>query len=122
MRRFSRLRKKVAEESQLADETLTVIGKVNHLAQRIEVEYEGKKVAAEQLEFTAKIPEPWAIYEVEDGTQVKIKPILTKVFRIIDQYLPNGDPVYGLQLGNLPVFSYAPNLSEQSSTEKEHQS
>jgi len=108
--------------SQPADEALTVNGKVNDLAKRIEVEYEGKKVAAEQLEYTAKVPEPWAVYELEDGTQVKMKLILAQVFRIIDQYLPNGDPVYGLQVGNLPVFSYAPNLSKQPSAEKEHQS
>ena len=62
------------------------------------------------------------MYELEDGTQLKIKLILAKVFRIIDQYLPNGDPVYGLQVGNLPVFSYAPNLSKESSAKKEQQS
>jgi hypothetical protein len=89
------------------------------LAKRIEVEYEGKKVAAEALEFSAVSPEPWAVYQLEDGTQVKVKTVLAQVFRIIDKYLPNGDPVYGLQVGNLPVFTYASNLPQPATTQEE---
>jgi hypothetical protein len=91
----------------------------HNLSKRIEVEYEGKRVPAEQLEFTAKIPEPWALYELEDGTQVKIKTVLAQVFRIVDAHLPNGDPVYGIQVGTFPAFTYASNLSQPITVEKE---
>jgi len=73
------------------------------------VEFEGEKVPAEELEVTTQ-SEPWAMYVLEDGTHLKIKSVLAKAFRVIDRYQPNGDPVYGLQIGSLPIFTIAPNL------------
>jgi hypothetical protein len=83
--------------------------KGSRLAKRIEVEYEGKRVPAEQLEFKSG-PEPWAEYQFEDGTVLKVKAVLASVFRVIDQFKPDGEPVYGLMIGNLPVFSIPPEL------------
>jgi hypothetical protein len=85
-----------------------------NLAKRIEVEYEGKKVPAELLEYTTRA-EPWAEYELEDGSQIRIKAVLAQVFRVVGHFQPNGDPVYGLQVGNLPVFTVNPTLVRDAS-------
>lgn len=40
--------------------------------------------------------ENFSTYILHDGTSLKIKPVLTEVFRIDGLYQPNGDPVYGV--------------------------
>jgi hypothetical protein len=87
-------------------------GETHKLARTINVEYEGQRVQALLLDVKT-VAEPWAEYELEDGTQVRIKPVLAQVFRVIDRYQPNGDPVYGLQMGTLPVFTISPELTQR---------
>jgi hypothetical protein len=88
------------------------------LARKITVEYQGARAQALQLDFTT-VAEPWAEYELEDGTQIRIKPVLAQIFRVIDQFQPNGDPVYGLQIGTLPVFTIPPDLVRRSTPSEE---
>jgi len=40
--------------------------------------------------------ENFSTYILHDGTSLKIKAVLTEVFRIEGEYQPNGDPVYGV--------------------------
>ncbi len=57
------------------------------------VEYQGRKVQGQSVDFTAK-SENWQQYELEDGSQVKMKVVLLDVIRLVDEYNKNGDPVY----------------------------
>lgn len=50
----------------------------------------GRSVEAEKVEFNT-VEEPWSLYKLEDGTVVKVKPVVSDVFR-----LPGNDPVTGL--------------------------
>lgn len=81
------------------------------MAKRIEVQYQGKTVPAEELEFRST-SEPWTEYQLEDGTVIKIKAILASVHRLVDRYKEDGEPVYGLVIGNLPVLSIPPALKQ----------
>ena len=41
--------------------------------------------------------EPWTVVELSDGTVLKIRPMLAKIFRL-DRYHPmNGEPLYFIQ-------------------------
>lgn len=55
-------------------------------------EYQGRKVQGQSVEFTAR-SENWQQYELEDGSQLKVKIVLLDVVRL-DEYGDNGDPVY----------------------------
>lgn len=55
-------------------------------------EYQGRKVQGQSVDFTAK-SENWQQYELEDGSQLKMKIVLLDVVRL-DEYNENGDPVY----------------------------
>ena len=55
----------------------------------------GKMVDATIVDFEAE-KESFSTYILHDGTSLKIKPVLTEVFRVDGMYLPNGDPVYGI--------------------------
>jgi hypothetical protein len=50
----------------------------------------GQVVEAEKVDYKP-IEEPWSLYRLEDGTTVKLKLVVSEVFR-----LPHPDPVTGL--------------------------
>lgn len=80
------------------------------MAKRVEVDFEGRRVPADQLSFTCSA-EPWTEYELEDGTTIRVKSVLAQVFRVVDHYLPSGEPVYIMQVGNLPVVTVPSHLN-----------
>ena len=45
------------------------------------------------------ISEDWSLYELEDGTQVKIKPVIVDVERHVGQLSPQGEPIYQIKAG-----------------------
>jgi hypothetical protein len=57
------------------------------------VQHQGRPAFGQSVEFTAK-SESWQLYELEDGTQLKMKLVLLDVIRIVDEYNKNGDPIY----------------------------
>ncbi len=52
---------------------------------------------AELIEITTA-DERWSTYELEDGTQVKFRPIVAEVWRVIDEYDAEGNPTYVFKL------------------------
>ena len=42
----------------------------------------------------AKAEERFIQYELEDGTVLKVKSVVTSVMRVEGQYLPDGTPIY----------------------------
>ena len=70
------------------------------MSKRTQVEYEGRTVAAEELEFEAE-KEPWTVYKLEDGTTIKFKQALAKICKIPGVYKPDGEPIYVFQLGTM---------------------
>jgi len=51
---------------------------------------------AEYVEITSS-SEPWSTYLLSDGSQVKQKAVLSEVWRVIDEYDAEGNPVYVLK-------------------------
>jgi hypothetical protein len=64
------------------------------VAQRRQVDYNGKKVEGEVVEFES-VPENWTQYNLADGSTLKIKTSLLDVVRVLGEFHPQtGDPVY----------------------------
>ncbi len=38
--------------------------------------------------------EKWNEYTLEDGTKIRLKPVIIEVIRVTDQYDPEGNPLY----------------------------
>ena len=51
---------------------------------------------AEMIEITSS-NEPWSTYLLADGTALKQKVVLSEVWRVIDEYDNEGNPVYVLK-------------------------
>jgi hypothetical protein len=59
-----------------------------------------RQVEAEQIDFEARA-EPWASYELADGTVLKVRTLLTNVMRIEGEYDQSGNPVYVVSSQNV---------------------
>lgn len=53
----------------------------------------GQLSDAELIDVTES-KEPWSEYSLDDGTIVRVKNIILEVWRFVDQYDPQGNPVY----------------------------
>lgn len=60
---------------------------------RATVVFEGQEEAAEELDFEAA-KEGWAEYAVEGGVTIKMKHIVSRVFRLLNKTKPDGTPFY----------------------------
>jgi len=54
------------------------------------------QIKGEEIDFTEMSKEAWNEYKLKDGTTIKVKYVVTGVFRV-EQYNPNGDPIYGVR-------------------------
>jgi hypothetical protein len=61
---------------------------------------DGSIVDGEQVEISSS-SEQWNQYVLEDGTLLKLKPVATKVVRLVNQYDQAGNPVYLIQSNNV---------------------
>jgi hypothetical protein len=57
--------------------------------QKVKMNLGGRVVEAERMTFKA-MDEPWSLYRLEDGSLVKLKSVVSEVFK-----LPIADPVTG---------------------------
>lgn len=59
------------------------------------MEWNGKQVNAQPLEFEAVAPEKFTYYKASDGTTLKVKVVLTEVCRVEGEFhAGTGEPVY----------------------------
>jgi uncharacterized protein (DUF2126 family) len=63
---------------------------------------EGNLVDAIRVEVE-HADDPWMIFHLEDGTTLKIRFVLSDVFRLQDKWTPDGDPVYVARSQNVVV-------------------
>ena len=60
----------------------------------------GREVEAVLVEAN-QATERWNEYLLEDGSVLKIKLVLKKVFRVLNQHDPNGNPIYLVESQNV---------------------
>jgi hypothetical protein len=90
------------------------------LAKRIQVQFDGKPVPADQIDFESE-KEPWTVYKLEDGTVLKVKPVLGNIARLVDQHKPDGEPIYVLGLAVVPLLEVPPDLFRRPETKTKEQ-
>ena len=60
----------------------------------------GRIVDALRLEFKP-VAEPWCEFDCEDGTRVRVRLLVSEIYRLEGQTTPEGDPVYFVKSQNL---------------------
>ena len=74
--------------------------------------YKNGEVFGNDVDFESK-GEQFSIYNLEDGTVVKIKAALISIARLEGEYGPTGDPVYLIQAQNLIAVQVPDELKKQ---------
>lgn len=66
----------------------------------IKVEFQGTPHEAVPVEANQS-NEHWNQYLLDDGTVLKLKTVVPAIFRLVDAYTSDGDPVYVVKSGNI---------------------
>jgi len=48
-----------------------------------------------------KADEKWSVYQLDDGTLLKFRAVVTEVWRIENEYDPEGNPIYAIKSQNI---------------------
>ena len=73
---------------------------------------DGREVEATVMPFQVG-GEHWNEYVVDDGTIVKLKPVVTEIMRVDGHFDQNGDPVYVVQATNVLAVSAPDDLRKK---------
>ena len=66
------------------------------------INFQGREVDATEVEFQTR-KEDWNEYQLMDGTVIKMKLVVSEIFRIEGVYDNEGNPAYQIKSANLPV-------------------
>jgi hypothetical protein len=80
----------------------------------ISVPYQDRQVEAVRVAFTSG-GEPFASYQLADGSTLQLKAVLLEVLRLVNEYNPNGDPVYVMKARPVSNVTVAPELRKPTS-------
>lgn len=64
------------------------------------------------------VKERWSEYTLSDGTIIRIKGTLTSASRAIDQFAPDGDPIYQMQCGSAIHIDAPESLKRPTDTKQ----
>lgn len=67
---------------------------------KLTIPWEGKDKAAVRVDFEST-KESWNYYDLEDGTRLKLKTVVTAVVRLEGEYRPTRDPIYLVKSANI---------------------
>lgn len=77
----------------------------------IKVLFEGKIVEGLDMDFKS-LKEDWNEYQINDGTIIRMKVVVTNVAKIPDRYDPEGNPIYLLKSSNVLSVSAPEKLKK----------
>jgi hypothetical protein len=83
------------------------------LSKRTTVEFEGQMVAAEELECVDE-KTPWSLFKLEDGTLLKAKQSLVNIYRLVDKFKPDGEPIYVFKMAGMMNVEIPPELKRKA--------
>lgn len=64
----------------------------------------------QQIVEVVKSTEAWSVYELADGTIVRVKPVIAEFLILPGQYTAEGEPVYVMKGGLVPSTRVPKNL------------
>lgn len=67
---------------------------------RKKINFQGQEVSAEEIEFHPE-KEVWNEYILEDGTKLKMKSVVSNVYRLEMYKPPDGEPIYYILSTNI---------------------
>ena len=78
------------------------------------INFQGREVDATEVEFQTR-KEDWNEYQLMDGTVIKMKLVVSGIFRIDGLYDAEGNPVYQIKSSNVAAVKSPDNLRRKPS-------
>ncbi len=75
------------------------------------IDWQGKSVDAVPVRFK-NIREEWNEYDLEDGSTIRMKTIVSDVVRVPDEYDAENNPIYVVKSTNMVVVSSPDNMKK----------
>ena len=66
------------------------------------IRYKDRDVEADDVGFTV-VKEDWNIYQLHDGTEIRVRLIVQNVIKIPDEVDDQGNPAYAVRSSNIMV-------------------
>ena len=76
------------------------------------INFQGREVDATEVDFQTR-KEDWNEYQLMDGSEVKMKLVVSGVFRIDSLYDDEGNPVYQIKSTNIAAVKSPDNLKRK---------
>ena len=76
------------------------------------INFQGQEVDATEVEFQTR-KEDWSEYQLMDGSVVKMKLVVSDIFRLEGMYDQEGNPVYHIKSTNVAAVSSPDNLKKR---------
>lgn len=76
------------------------------------VPFKGREVDATEVDFQTR-KEEWNEYQLMDGTSIKMKLVVSEIFRVPDEWDNEGNPLYVVKSQNILVTRSPNNLKRQ---------
>lgn len=70
---------------------------------------DGREIVAEETVFRSPL-ESWSEYLVDDGTVIRLKPVVTEILKLENEFDANGNPAYVVNAQNVLVVSAPEDL------------
>lgn len=77
------------------------------------VNFQGIDRDAVEVDFKI-VREDWNEYNLEDGTRIRLKPVVVGIIRIPGEFDNEGNPVYVVKSSNVMSVSAAANLKREA--------
>ncbi len=75
--------------------------------------YQGREVDGESVEFTTQ-GEQWTVYNLADGSLMRVKLVMMDVARLDDEFNQNGDPIYMFSAQQVIAVTANPSLRKKA--------
>ena len=76
------------------------------------IPYKGREVDATEVDFQTR-KEEWNEYQLMDGSSIKMKLVVSEIFKVPDEYDEEGNPVYVVRSNNVLVVRSPDNLKKR---------
>jgi len=77
------------------------------------VKWQGQDVDALEVRFRS-VREDWNEYDLEDGSTLRMKAVVSEIVRVEGQYDPENNPVYLVKSGNMVVVKSPDHLRKKT--------
>lgn len=77
------------------------------------INWGGREVEALSVRFRS-VREEWNEYDLEDGTTIKMKAVVSDIVRVDGHYDQEGNPVYLVKSSNVVVVNSPDNLKRKN--------